>query len=92
MPDGGEYPTCRACRGRGFYRPLLTPWNKRGCRSCSGLGHWLADSDGLPRVRSYDRDGTPYDEVVRTKSGKIVTEEDIARWAEEAEEGYDDPT
>jgi hypothetical protein len=42
------------------------------------------------RVRTYDRDGVPHDDVLRTKTGKIITEEDIARWAEEAAEGHPD--
>jgi len=42
------------------------------------------------RVRTYDADtGEPHDDVLRTKTGKVITEEDIASWAEEAEEGYD---
>lgn len=38
----------------------------------------------LPKVRSYDRDGVPHEEILMTRTGKIITEEDIARWAEEA--------
>jgi DnaJ-class molecular chaperone len=34
-------PQCRACYGRGYYRSLFTPWRKRTCHSCSGLGLWL---------------------------------------------------
>jgi hypothetical protein len=41
-------------------------------------------------VRWYDRNGEPHDEVLRTKTGRVITEEDIAKWAEEAMEGYDD--
>lgn len=46
---------------------------------------------GEERVRTYDRDGVPHDDVLRTKSGKVITEEDINRWAEEAAEGWTDP-
>lgn len=39
----------------------------------------------LPRIRWYDRTGEPHDDVIRTKSGKVLTEEDILRYAEQAE-------
>jgi hypothetical protein len=39
-----------------------------------------------PRVRTYDRHGEPHDEVLRTRSGRVVTEEELAAWAEEAAE------
>lgn len=37
-----------------------------------------------PRVRTYDRHGEPHDDVLRTKTGRVVTEEELAAWAEEA--------
>jgi hypothetical protein len=43
----------------------------------------------LPRIRTYDEHGEPHDEVLRTKTGKVITEADIAAWAVEAEESYD---
>jgi hypothetical protein len=53
------------------------------------IGWYRAQTDAgdLPRVRSYDRDGEPHDDVLRTKSGKIITDDDIDRWAEEADRG-----
>jgi hypothetical protein len=44
------------------------------------------------RVRTYDRHGEPHDEVLRTKTGKVITEAQIAAWVEEAEAGYDPST
>jgi hypothetical protein len=43
------------------------------------------------RIRVYDKDGEPSDIVARTKTGKVLTEADIQRLAEEAEAGYDNP-
>lgn len=46
----------------------------------------------LPRVRTIDaHTGEPYDEVLRTKLGRVLTEKDIALFAEEAEKGYSVP-
>ena len=41
-----------------------------------------------PRVRVYDESGEPHDIVARTKSGKVLTEEDLQALADEAERGY----
>jgi hypothetical protein len=37
------------------------------------------------RVRTYDEHGTPHDEVLRTRSGRVLTDEELARLAHEAE-------
>jgi len=42
-------------------------------------------------VRIYDADGEPHDVVLRTKTGKVITEAEIARWASEAEDGHESP-
>lgn len=45
-------------------------------------------SDDEPeRIRVYDSEGEPHDIVARTKSGKVLTEQDLLRLAEEAELG-----
>lgn len=41
------------------------------------------------QITTYDRDGVPYNEVWRTKSGKVITEAELIALAEEAERGYD---
>lgn len=44
---------------------------------------WPPDEDEQ-RVRTYDEHGEPHDDVLRTESGKVITEQDIDRLAEEA--------
>lgn len=46
-------------------------------------------SGDTPTVHSFDRDGNEHDEVLRTASGRFITEADIEQWADEAEEGYE---
>lgn len=43
----------------------------------------------LPTVRFYDRDGNEHREVLRTDTGRIITEADIEDWVAEAIEGYE---
>lgn len=49
----------------------------------------MTDNQEEPTIRSYDRHGNARDEVLRTKTGKVITEADIEEWAAEAEEGYE---
>jgi hypothetical protein len=67
-------------------------WADQG-HACT-RSHTFVEMPSQPeRVRSYDRDGDPHDDVIRTKSGRVLTEADILALAEEAERGYDiDPT
>jgi hypothetical protein len=52
-------------------------------------------SDGSPsdsdeRVTVYDSKGEPHEIVLRTKSGRVLTDADIWRLAEEFAEGHPD--
>jgi hypothetical protein len=49
----------------------------------------VTGDEHLPRVRAYDRNGHPHDVVLRTRSGRILTEQDVEALADEAERGYD---
>jgi|GEM_PF-4583668 len=44
-----------------------------------------------PTVRVWDAEGNEHDVVLRTKSGRVLTEQEIDRLADEAERGYDAP-
>lgn len=49
----------------------------------------MTDDQEEPTVHTIHADGSEHDEVLRTTSGKIITEADIEEWAVEAEEGYE---
>jgi hypothetical protein len=73
-------------------------WSKHDAYGCTGSGcpctridqHTRFDKatrTAVPNedetVRTYDEHGEPHDNVLRTKSGKVITEADIAKWAAE---------
>lgn len=57
-----------------------------GMWSSSDLSGGWADNED-ERVRTYDSSGEPHDDVLRTKTGKVLTNADILRLAEEADQG-----
>lgn len=42
--------------------------------------------DQPERVETYDEHGESHSDVLRTKTGKVITEADILKWADEAEQ------
>lgn len=46
--------------------------------------------DQPERVRTYDREGQPHDDVLRTPAGRVLTEAELQRLADEAQEGHPD--
>lgn len=47
-------------------------------------------SDSDERVTVYDEHGEPHEIVLRTKTGRVLTDADLWRLAEEAAEGHGD--
>ena len=76
--------TCRKCN---------TPIKPDQWRFGGPEGGWEhMAGDCPPTVHTIDaHTGEEHDDVLRTASGKVITEADIERWADEAEYG-DPPT
>jgi hypothetical protein len=46
----------------------------------------LAEQEEDERVRTYDRHGTPHDDVLHTKTGRVLTDQELTELAEDAEQ------
>jgi hypothetical protein len=57
------------------------------CDACFDSYRMPVDRPKLPspeRVLTYDEHGEPHEDVLRTRSGKALTDDDVRRLAEEA--------
>jgi hypothetical protein len=84
------YPAAlRGPRETGVYGGKVSPL--RHCRSAWDVAgaaprfHRLAQAE---RVRTYDERGEPHDDVLHTKTGRVLAEEEIQQLAEDAAAGW----
>lgn len=75
-------PIHQSTVGSGFNRPVWVHLNDED---------WVDNPHNAEseRVRTYDAQGEPHDDVLITKTGKVLMEADLQRFAEEAEQGYE---